>query len=44
MPGTTEVVVRLLMADFIKDSGFASHFKEFLEVSSPPKKFDMKVA
>ena len=44
MAGTTEVVIRLLMADFIRDNEFASHFKEFLEVNNPPKKFDMKVA
>lgn len=44
MPSTTEVIVRLLMADFIRESEFASHFKKFLKVGSPPKKLDMKVA
>lgn len=45
MPGATEVIIRLIMADFIKDDCFASHFKEFLEVTSPPKKnLELKVA
>lgn len=44
MPGTTEVIIRLLMADFIKDDCFASQFKEFLEVTHSPKKLEMKVA
>ena len=44
MPDTTEVIVRLLMADYIKETKFASHFKEFLEVNSPPKKLEMQVA
>lgn len=44
MPGTTEVVIRLIMADFIKDKSFASHYRDFLEVSSPPKNLEMKVA
>jgi len=43
MLGTTEVVVRLLMAEFIGEN-FANHFKEFLEVSSPPKNIELKVA
>ena len=42
MPATTEVVIRLLMAEFIKDYDFASNFKEFLEVSNPSK--DIEVA
>jgi len=44
MPGATEVIIRLLMADFIKEKTFARHFREFLEVSNPPKDFEMKVA
>ena len=43
MQGTTEVVVRLLMAEFIGEN-FAGHFREFLEVSSPPKNLELKVA
>lgn len=43
MLGTTEVVVRLLMAEFIGEN-FAEHFREFLEVSSPPKNLELKVA
>ena len=44
MPGTTEVVIRLLMAEFIKEKYFASHFREFLEIANPPKNLEMKVA
>ncbi len=44
MQGPIEVIIRLLMADFIKESNFASHFKEFLEVATPPKNLDLKVA
>ena len=44
MPGTTEVIIRLLMADFIKDERFASHFKEFLELASSPKNLEIEVA
>lgn len=44
MPVATEVVIRLLMAEFIKDNNFASHFREFLEVNPPPKNLEMKVA
>lgn len=44
MPGTTEVVIRLLMAEFIKDKDFAIHFREFLEVTHPPKSLAMKIA
>ncbi len=43
IPITTEVVVRLLMADFIDEGKFASHFKEFLEVNSPPPKLDLNM-
>jgi DNA-binding transcriptional regulator YiaG len=43
MLGTTEVVVRLLMAEFIGEN-FAEHFREFLDVSSPPKNLEFKVA
>jgi DNA-binding transcriptional regulator YiaG len=44
MQGTTEVIIRLLMAEFIKENYFASHFREFLEVANPPKNLEMKVA
>jgi len=44
MQGTTEVVIRLLMAEFIKDSCFASQFREFLGISHSPKSLEMKVA
>lgn len=44
MQGTTEVVIRLLMAEFIKDDCFASQFRDFLEVTHPPKTVEMKVA
>lgn len=44
MPGTAEVVIRLLMAEYIKESYFASHFREFLEITHPPKNLEMKVA
>lgn len=44
MQGTAEVVIRLLMAEFIKDRCFASQFREFLEVTHPPKNLEMKVA
>ena len=43
MLGTTEVVVRLLMAEFIGEN-FVEHFREFLKVSSPPKNLELKVA
>jgi DNA-binding transcriptional regulator YiaG len=44
MQGATEVVIRLLMAEFIKEDCFAAHFREFLEVTQPPKNLEMKVA
>lgn len=44
MQGTAEAVIRLLMAEFIKEESFASHFREFLEVTKPPKNLEMKVA
>ena len=44
MPGTTEVVIRLLMAEFIKEGNFASHFREFLEVTLAPKNLELDVA
>lgn len=44
MQGTTEVVIRLIMAEFIKEASFAPHFKQFLEVSHPPKNLELKVA
>ncbi len=44
MPATTEVVIRLLMADFIGDNKFAPHFKEFLEIHALPIDLEMKVA
>ena len=44
MQGTTEVIIRLLMAEFIREEGFAIHFKEFIDVTRPPKNLDLKVA
>jgi hypothetical protein len=44
MQGTSEVIIRLLMAEFIKDDYFASQFREFLEVTHPPKKLELQVA
>lgn len=44
MQGAIEVVSRLLMAEFIKEDNFAPHFREFLEVTSPPKNLELKVA
>lgn len=44
MPGTTELVIRLLMAEFIKDTSFALHFREFLEVTQSPKNLELQVA
>lgn len=44
MQGTTEVIIRLLMAEFIKEDNFAPHFRKFLEVTHPPKNLEMKVA
>lgn len=44
MPCATEVVIRLLMAEFIKEDGFASQFRKFLEVKHPPSNLELKVA
>jgi DNA-binding transcriptional regulator YiaG len=44
MQGAIEVVIRLLMAEFIKEDSFASHFREFLEVPHPPRNLELKVA
>ncbi|MBS0655149.1 MAG: hypothetical protein JSR46_05190 [Verrucomicrobia bacterium] len=44
MPVTAEVVIRLIMADFIGDGTFASHFREFLEIDALPSDLEMKVA
>lgn len=44
MPSTAEVVIRLLMADFIENDEFPLHFKEFLELTTPPINLEMKVA
>ena len=44
MPSTTEVVIRLLMADFIKNDEFSIHFKKFLELTTPPINLEMRVA
>ena len=43
MPITTEVIIRLIMSEFIKEN-FASQFREFLEVTDSPKSLEMKVA
>ena len=42
MHQTTELVVRLLMADYIGDKKFAESFKEYLSIDSPPE--DLEVA
>lgn len=44
MPAATELVIRLLMAEFIKEGGFAAHFREFLDVSQSPKQLELRVA
>ena len=44
MQGATEVVIRLLMAEFIQEDSFAPHFREFLEVTHSPKNLELKVA
>jgi DNA-binding transcriptional regulator YiaG len=44
MPATTEVVIRLIMADFVGNVTFASHFREFLEINAPPSDLEMEVA
>ena len=44
MPHATEVIIRLLMAEYIKDKTFSSHFKEFLEVSDPAQELELRVA
>lgn len=44
MPGTTELVIRLLMAELIKEDSFASQFKEFLGITYSPKHLEMQVA
>lgn len=44
MPGTTEVIIRLLMADFIKEGRFAAKFRDFLEVTHAPTSIQMQVA
>jgi DNA-binding transcriptional regulator YiaG len=44
MPSTTELVIRLFMADFIENVEFASHFREFLELNITPINLEMKVA
>lgn len=44
MPGTTEVVIRLLMAEFLKENKFAPYFRDFLEVGVPLKNLEIKVA
>lgn len=44
MPTTTEVIIRLLMAECIGDETFASHFRDFLEVHDLPCDLEMKVA
>jgi DNA-binding transcriptional regulator YiaG len=43
MLGTTEVVVRLLMAKMIEEN-FAEHFREFLEIPAPLKNLELKVS
>lgn len=43
MPITTEVIIRLIMSEFINED-FASQFREFLEVTASPKNLELKVA
>ena len=44
MPSTTEVVIRLLMADFIENDEFPLHFKKFLDLTTSRKNLEIKVA
>lgn len=44
MPHATEVVIRLLMAEYIHDEKFAAHFREFLELTDPAKELELRVA
>jgi DNA-binding transcriptional regulator YiaG len=40
MSHVMEVVIRLLMADYIREAAFAPHFKEFLDLRSPAQEFE----
>jgi DNA-binding transcriptional regulator YiaG len=44
MQTAMEVVIRMLMAEFINEINFASHFRDFLKVSPPSKNLELKVA
>jgi DNA-binding transcriptional regulator YiaG len=44
MPSASEILVRLLMADFIKDAAFAPEFKKFLALSASAHELQLKVA
>lgn len=44
MPLATELVIRMLMADFIHEDGFSAKFKEYLLVKGTPEKLRLKVA
>jgi DNA-binding transcriptional regulator YiaG len=44
MQGATEVIIRLLMAEYIKEDCFPAHFREFLDVTQPPKNLELEVA
>lgn len=44
MQRAIEVIIRLLMAEFINEDCFYSHFKEFLEVTRPPMNLELNVA
>ena len=44
MPVATEILLRLLMADFVQDHTFATRFKEYLDLEDPPEQLEMDVA
>ena len=41
MSQAVEVVIRLLMADYIRETTFAPHFKEFLDLQSPSRELEL---
>lgn len=43
MPPATEVIIRLLMADFIRDKTFPSHFKDFLGITNSTEDLELQV-
>lgn len=44
MQGATEVIIRLLMAEYLKDEYFAKQFREFLEITHSPINLELQVA